>query len=193
MVLYNYCYKLLLILFIQAKEYLSAVSLRRILALQNELIRATHQLPPERSNISAPTAGLQAAPGSRNAGQRALLSANFGVPVQNGNARGGAGTLGRGILSAGDKLRDLIIPESLASVVSGGMWSTGLDRMGMGMGMLWGGGERQEKDDKTRRVEKAREELDELLAGACPLCESVVTGLDRPFVKEGEEDDSWQI
>ena len=175
----------------QAKEYLSAVALRRILALQNELLRTTHQLPPDRSNISAPTTGLPVAPGSRNAGQRALLSANFGTPTQNGNARGGAGSLGRGILSAGDKLRDLIIPESLASVVSAGMWSTGLDRMSMGL--LWGGGDRQEKDDTTRKVEKAREELDELLAGACPLCESVVSGLDKPFIKEGEDDDSWQI
>lgn len=177
-------------MYTQAKEYLSAVSLRRILALQSELLKTAQQLPPDRSSITSPTPGIPAAPGSRNAGQRALLSANFGAPQQNG-ARGGAGSLGRNILSAGDKLRDLIIPESLASVVSAGMWSTGLDKMGMGM--LWGGGDRQEKDDVTRKMEKAREELDELLAGACPLCESVVSGLDKPFVKDGEEDDSWQI
>lgn len=63
----------------------------------------------------------------------------------------------------------------------------------MGMGLLWGGGEKGEKDDVTRKIERAREELDELLAGACPLCESVVAGLDKPFVREGEDDDSWQI
>lgn len=130
------------------------------------------------------------APASRNPAQRALLSANFSAPTQNGGSRSG-GSLGRNIISAGDKLRDLIIPESLASVVSAGMWSTGLDRMGMGM--LWGGGEKGEKGDWTRKAEKARDELDELLAGACPLCESVVAGLDKPFVKEGEEDESWAI
>jgi len=38
-----------------------------------------------------------------------------------------------------------------------------------------------------------KEELDELLASSCPLCESVVAGLDKPFVAVGEVDDSWQL
>lgn len=133
-----------------------------------------------------------AAPGtpSRRAGsERALLSANYSTPGQNG-IRNNAGLLGRNLLSAGDKLRDLIIPESLASVVSAGMWSTGLERVGMGM---FGGGERGEEGDVAVKAEKAREELDELLAGSCPLCENIVSGLDKPFVKEGEDDSSWQI
>ncbi|KAI5123557.1 hypothetical protein M0805_003376 [Coniferiporia weirii] len=166
-----------------AKEYLSAAALRRIISLQNELLKTTQQIPMDRPNIAAPTAGLPVNVGPRSTGQRALLSANF-APVQNGTRA--ANSLGRNILSAGDKLRDLIVPESLASVVSAGMWSTGLDRM-------WNVGDKRGGDDMTRRVEKAREELDELLAGSCPLCESVVASLDRPFVKEGEDDDSWHV
>jgi len=173
-----------------AKEYLSATSLRRILTLQNELMKSAQKMPLDRANISAPAPPGNPQTGnnpSRNAGQRALLSANFAAPLQNGTRA--AGSLGRNILSAGDKLRDLIIPESLASVVTGAMWSTGLDRVGM----VWGGGEKGAGDDAGRRAEKAREELDDLLAGACPLCENVVAGLDKPFVKEGEDDVSWQV
>ena len=116
--------------------------------------------------------------------QRTLLSSNFTLPVPNGTR--GTNSLGRNLLSAGDKLRDLILPESLASVVSAGMWSTGMDR-------LWGSAEKRSDIDGQRRLEKAREELDELLASACPLCESVVAGLDKPFIEEGEEDDSWKL
>ncbi len=153
-------------------------------------MKSAQKLPLDRANISAPAPPGNPQTGnnpSRNAGQRALLSANFAAPLQNGTRA--AGSLGRNILSAGDKLRDLIIPESLASVVTGAMWSTGLDRVGM----VWGGGEKGAGDDAGRRAEKAREELDDLLAGACPLCENVVAGLDKPFVKEGEDDVSWQV
>lgn len=61
------------------------------------------------------------------------------------------------------------------------------------MDRLWGGAEKRSDIDGQRRLEKAREELDELLASVCPLCESVVAGLDKPFVEEGEEDDSWKL
>jgi len=121
--------------------------------------------------------------------QRTLLSANFAAPLQNGTRA--AGSLGRNILSAGDKLRDLIVPESLANVVSAGMWSTGLDKVSMSV--VWGGSGKGDEDHVTRKAEKARAELDELLAGCCPLCENVVEGLDKPFVKDGEDDTSWQI
>lgn len=147
----------------------------------------------ERPSITSPiSAAANVNAISRAPTQRTLLSSTFTGPVTNG-ARA-ANSLGRNLLSAGDKLRDLIVPESLASVVSGGMWSTGLDRIGLDR--MWGSaavGDRGEKTEFGRRLEKARKELDELLAGACPLCEGVVAGLDRPFVKEGEEDDSWQI
>lgn len=165
----------------QAKEYLSAVSLRKLVSLQNELLKAAQQTSLDRTSITAPISGL---PTQVVKSQRMLLSSNFSSPTQNGTRA--TNSLGRNILSAGDKLRDLILPESLASVVSAGMWSTGMDR-------LWGSAEKRSDIDGQRKLEKAREELDDLLASACPLCESVIAGLDKPFVKEGEEDESWKV
>jgi Fe-S oxidoreductase len=43
------------------------------------------------------------------------------------------------------------------------------------------------------KAEKLRAELDDVLASSCPLCESVVAGLDKPFVKEGEMDTTWAL
>lgn len=172
----------------QAKEYLPAHALRRILALQTEFL-ATTQGTVDRANITGPSPPILQEP-LRHTRQRTLLSAGFAAPLQNGTRA--AGSLGRNILSAGDKLRDLIVPESIASVVSAGVWSTGLDRVGMGIiraGAAAGIGEKE----KSKKMDMAREELDELLASVCPLCETVVVGLDKPFVKAGEEDLSWQI
>ncbi|KAG5220515.1 vacuolar protein sorting protein [Salix suchowensis] len=153
-----------------AKEYLPSHALRRILTLQNELIKVS-QL------------GGTGAPARQPTTQRTLLSANFATtlvthPLQNANS------LGRNILSAGDKLRDLIIPDALASLVSAPGW----------IPVMGGGGDRrngQETDEGKK--EKLRKELDDLLASSCPLCESVVAGLDKPFVKEGEVDESWAL
>jgi len=68
----------------------------------------------------------------------------------------------------------------------GGVWGTG-----------GGGANKRNVEGPTGRdaekVEKLREELDELLASSCPLCESVVAGLDKPFIADGEVDDSWQL
>lgn len=121
--------------------------------------------------------------GQRNA-ERALLSNSPATPGSKANR--GAGW---NLLSAGDKLRDLIIPESLATVVSAGVWSTGLDKVGI----PWGGGAKPQQGEQDRKAEKAREELEDLLTSACPLCESVVAGLDKPFVREDEDDTTWQI
>jgi vacuolar protein sorting-associated protein 18 len=118
--------------------------------------------------------------------QRTLLSANFANlanPLQNGTRA--ANSLGRNILSAGDRLRDLIIPDALASVVSAPTWIPG---MGAGGGRR-AGNER----DGQKKAETLRAELDDVLASNCPLCENVVAGLDKPFVKEGELDTSWTL
>lgn len=121
--------------------------------------------------------------GKQPASQRALLSANFGPianPLQNG-ARA-ANLLGRSVISAGDRLRDLIIPDALAAVVSAPTWIPGI------------GGKRTGNEiEGGVKAEKLRAELDDLLASTCPLCESVVFGLDKPFVKEGEVDTSWAL
>jgi vacuolar protein sorting-associated protein 18 len=155
---------------LQVKEYLPAFSLRRILTLQAELM---HGSAKDR-NITGPQ--RQAIPPP----QRTLLSANFA----NANGRTpvpGSG-LTRNLAAAGDRLRDLIVPESLASVV-GGVWGAGGNKKNEG-GM---------EGRDAEKIEKMRGELDELLASSCPLCESVVAGLDKPFIAEGEVDNSWQL
>ncbi|TFY65613.1 hypothetical protein EVG20_g5479 [Dentipellis fragilis] len=162
------------------KEYLPAHALRRILALQNELIQGNPGLV-DRGTITSIT-GHGAQPRQPTT-QRTLLSANFTAPLQNGTRA--ANSLGRNLLSAGDRLRDLIIPDALASVVTAPAgWIPGIG--------LGGGGKRLEKEG-GKRAQKLREELDEILASACPLCESVVVGLDKPFVKEGESEAGWEL
>jgi len=47
--------------------------------------------------------------------------------------------------------------------------------------------------DGGKKAERMRAELDDVLASSCPLCEGVVAGLDRPFIKEGELDTSWAL
>lgn len=100
------------------------------------------------------------------------------------NGARAANLLGRSVISAGDRLRDLIIPDALAAVVSAPGWIPGIG----------GGGQRNgiEKDG-GQKAEKLRAELDAVLSSSCPLCESVVVGLDKPFVKEGEVDTSWTL
>ncbi|KAF7985304.1 hypothetical protein HWV62_6475 [Athelia sp. TMB] len=160
-----------------AKDYLPAHALRKILILQTELVKDTVK--------NAPVEPVVIPNGKKSAHtrERTLLSANFGNlanPLIDG-ARA-AGSLGRGVISAGDRLRDLIIPDALASVVSAPVgWIPG---MGKKQGIEIDGG---------KKMEKLRTELDEVLASSCPLCESVVAGLDKPFVKDGELDTSWAL
>jgi hypothetical protein len=92
--------------------------------------------------------------------------------------------LGRNLLSAGDRLKDLIIPDTLAAAVSSPGWIPGI-----------GGGARQSGIEigKAKKAERSRTELEEVLAANCPLCESVVVGLDKPFVQEGEMDTTWAL
>ncbi len=148
-----------------------------MIALQNELTKG-----PGHTAAAGP-------PGRHPTSQRTLLSANFGIstPAQNGAAatRTTGNSLGRNLLSAGDRLRDLIIPDTLASVVTAPVgWLPG-------MGSSLAGKKSTENEEK--RKEKLRKELEDLLAGSCPLCENVVAGLDKPFVKEGELDSSWTL
>ncbi|KAF9270080.1 hypothetical protein L218DRAFT_914019 [Marasmius fiardii PR-910] len=164
-----------------AKEYLPPHSLRRILALQTELMKGN---PGSISvgNITSPSAAVSQ--GRQPHSQRTLLSSNFtslANPLQNGTRA--ANLLGRNILSAGDRLRDLIIPDALAAVVSAPTWIPGI-----------GGSKRSgAESDKGQKLGKLKAELDEVLAGSCPLCESVIVGLDKPFVKEDEVDNTWAL
>ena len=130
-----------------------------MLALQNELTKETIQV----SGVRSPQT------------QRTLLSSNFN-PLQSGTR-----ALGRNLLSAGDRLRDLIVPDALAAVVSAPGWIPGIGRRST------------IEADGGKKSEKMRGELEELLASSCPLCESVVAGLDKAFVKDGEVDNSWTL
>lgn len=56
------------------------------------------------------------------------------------------------------------------------------------------GGRRNDAEmDGGKKRQKLRSELDNMLASSCPLCESVVVGLDKPFVKDGEVDTTWTL
>ncbi|KAJ6574972.1 Pep3/Vps18/deep orange family-domain-containing protein [Mycena capillaripes] len=159
-----------------AKEYLPQHALRRILALQNELVKGAPA--PQVNGAGAQPA---AAPPRQPASQRTLLSANFVVnPLQTGTR-----AIGRNLLSAGDKLRDLIVPDALAAVVSAPGWMPGMGGRRNGIA--------QDGSKKAAKTERLRAELEDVLASSCPLCESVVAGLDKPFVKEGEVDTSWTL
>lgn len=61
-------------------------------------------------------------------------------------------------------------------------------------GIGLGGGRRPDTDPELgKKTEKLRTELENVLASNCPLCESVVAGLDKPFIESGEVDTSWDL
>ena len=159
-------------------EFLPPASLRRIYHLQEELVSK-----PDPSN-------------------RALLSSSF--PAQSGSntprkAAGGTGSTatdlllgvtGRNkLLAAGDRLRELIIPDVLAQAVT---------VVGQGVGVGVGPSSSSKKKNSNRevgseeRAGKAKAELDKIVAAVCPLCEGSVAGLDKPFVGDDEGRD-WEV
>lgn len=88
--------------------------------------------------------------------------------------------------AAGDRLRDMIVPEALASAITVPGFPS--------MGLLWGGDNvPRDMTILERDGEVAEKYIDDLLSASCPLCEGVVVGLDRPFVALGEDEDSWQL
>lgn len=145
------------------------------MALQNALIRETASEDLLRQDSNVPLVAPS---------KRALLSANYtpsrssSLVPDNGLI---PGTGGRNRLAAaGDKLRELIIPDALANAV----------------GVGGGGGRRKGKlsaGDEVK-IEKIRVELDGLLAKRCPLCEGVQAGVDQGFVEVGEKEEAvWAI
>ena len=58
---------------------------------------------------------------------------------------------------------------------------------------IGGGNGKRNTQDAEKKAEKLRKELEDMLAGSCPLCENVVASLDKPFVKDGEVDTSWAL
>ena len=77
------------------------------------------------------------------------------------------------------------MPDALVTVItSPAGWIPGI-----------GGGQRNvlAETDTGKRLEKLRSELEDVLASTCPLCESVIGGLDKPFIKAGESDTTWEV
>ena len=113
--------------------------------------------------------------------QRPLISQNLAAQTQNGRQ---TNAIGRNLLSAGDRLRDLIMPDALVTVItSPAGWIPGI-----------GGTQRNAlvESGAGKRLEKLRSELEDTLASACPLCESVIVGLDKSFTT-GEPDTTWEV
>lgn len=106
---------------------------------------------------------------------RTLLSSGYTTAVN--------GLPGRNLFAgAGDRLRELIIPDALAFALGGGGSTKKADQAG------------QDGGDRRSRQERLKEEMDELLAGSCVLCEAAVAKVDSPFVVEGErEEEDWAV
>lgn len=120
---------------------------------------------------------------------RTLLSAAFAPDVLARAAVDAAGAVipsRKALTAAGDRLRDLITPAALVSAI--GVWGGRAERVQRLIQTYPG-----DPKDNSARLEKLREELDDLLASSCPLCESVVAGLDKPFIAPGEVDSTWEL
>ena len=175
------CRQIMILTVKQAKEFLPAHALRKIVLLQTELVKDT--VKNQQAHQSNPAANPN---GTAPTKERTLLSATF-TNLANPliDRTRAAGSLGRNVLNAGDRLRDLIVPDALATIVSAPVgWIPGI-----GMGGKKSGADK----DGGKKIEKLRAELEDVLASNCPLCESVVAGLDKPFVKEGELDTTWAL
>lgn len=111
------------------------------------------------------------------------------------------------LLAAGDKLREMIVPDVLAQAVTavgsvplpgipgipGISGISGIPGMGGGGGSRKATARRERDRTEEARMETARNELDELVAAVCPLCEGCVVGLDRGFIKEEEDVGDWEV
>jgi hypothetical protein len=104
-----------------------------------------------------------------------------------------------------DQLRKLVLPDALLGAIGGaipgskqikgGFQSIGAGVVGIGGAVLpnrpvqdattLASGASAKKEAGEKR--ELREQLDELLASSCVLCEGAVNSLDKPFVEDGEE------
>jgi vacuolar protein sorting-associated protein 18 len=156
----------------EVTRHLAPHILRRILHLQN-------QISKEAGLEDFPIAMLPPVQTEANAGAGSTTEANGAWTDTVGVATGRKLAVG-GL----NELRRLIMPDALVSVIGGGiLGARGRDR------------EKNPKEtpsaltgSKKTRVEKLRQDLDDLLASSCVLCDLAVSSLDRPFVAEGEEE-----
>lgn len=150
----------------QAKEYLPSTTLRRIIYLQNEIIRLSKPLKQLQNPASR---ALLSSASKDDASDTISITSRADPVTQESLLLGGP----KRLLAAGDKLREMIVPDVLASAVSviglGGN-STAGKKKGL-----------TAADPKDQnKVEKLRGELDALVAAGCPLCEvSQLSQFDR--------------
>ncbi|GAA5972280.1 hypothetical protein JCM11641_002389 [Rhodosporidiobolus odoratus] len=168
----------------QVTKTLSPTQLRRMLSLQAQLAPTA---------VSSSTASSSA----RQARQRTLLD---------DAALGGAQLklAAQASVQAVDQLRKLVLPDALLSAIggaiplpnSGGGRVRGANGRSAGAGTGAGGGGAMDaatlaQSASARREAKEklelREQLDELLARECVLCEGAIGSIERGFVEEGEE------
>ena len=165
-------------------EFLPAPSLRRILHLQNELV--TKPDPANRALLSStftPSGSGTATP--RNARQQQPSTGSTATDLL-------LGVTGRNkLLAAGDKLRELIIPDALAQAISVVGAGVGVGSGGIS-GSASNGSRRKDGGLEGARAEELRKELDTIVAAVCPLCEGAVVSLDKGFVADGEGAD-WEV
>ncbi|WVR03897.1 hypothetical protein IAU60_000896 [Kwoniella sp. DSM 27419] len=172
-----------------AMEFLPAPSLRRILRLQDELVSRASE-PSGRSLLSSsysPSGSGAGTPKRQNGkdGRNAITSGSTATDLL-------LGVTGRNkLMAAGDRIREMIIPDALAQAVS-------VVGAGVGVGSGSGGAGKKGKKSDVRRVDDARaeelrKEVDDLVASACPLCEGAVAGLDKPFIGEKENTADWDV
>lgn len=149
-----------------------------MLALQDEIVKGKAGSFDRTEALSIDGSAALWQPGT----QRTLLSQSLTAQTQNGHRQ--TNSIGRNLLSAGDRLRDLIVPDALVTVItSPAGWIPGI-----------GGAQKNALVESAagKRLEKLRSELEDILASACPLCESVIAGLDKSFTK-GEPDTTWEV
>ena len=157
----------------QVTQHLSPRVLRRILDLQSQLSRDVLRTADETSfgtpRSSNPSGFLE--PGTR-AKLAAALTAPAVASVQS------LVVAGQGL----DQLRKLVIPDALVSVIGGGLLGA--------KGSAHNASESKQGSDAAHstKIERLRQELDDLLASSCVLCDLSIRSLDMPFVAEGEDD-----
>jgi hypothetical protein len=158
-------------------QHLAPHVLRRILDLQNQISKEAGLdgfpvalLPP----VQEPSSGQAAS----EAGGGAWTD-SVGVAAGRRLAVAAGGGL--------NELRRLVMPDALVSVIGDGI-------LGGARGGRKGGDKKHSSREmmvserKRTRVEKLRQDLDDLLASSCVLCDLAVSSLDRPFVADGEEE-----
>jgi len=149
------------------KAILPSTGLRKMVSLQMELLQGQSE------DLKA---GIEAKGHVSSKANQKLLSTAF-TPE---GIVGAAGSFGRGVLSAGDKLREMIVPESLANLAGGWSGSNARDKQRLSKSQL-----------STQK--RLQEELDEIIASSCPLCDGLVNDLEKEYVQLAGDVASWRL